>query len=218
MKKIISLFFLVFIMSFYGSIAQTKVIVKLSKSQIENMTTSRIGDKVTVNFAHSGLSKLFKKFQFSSFYQSFPNALLFKHPLSERIAEYYTMEGNFEADRLVTEFRNSNFFELVEKIETPIPLYDPNDFALQDPNGGQWALINIKAKQAWDISQGSSSVKIAIIDFGFQTHEDLVNQIVYQDANMPVNEHGNTVSGCVACETDNGLGLSSIGFNSKLMS
>jgi len=59
---------------------------------------------------------------------------------------------------------------------------------------------------------------VAVIDFGFQsTHEDLIDQIVYQDASMPVDEHGNTVSGCIAARTDNNKGLSSIGFNSKLM-
>ena len=117
--------------------------------------------------------------------------------------------------------KQTKFFNFVNEIEQPIPLYTPNDFAKEDPFG-QEALVIIKAKQAWDITKGNSSIKIAVIDNGFDVnHEDIVNQIVYKDGDVswtgPGNSHGGKVAGVAACETDNNKGISSIGFNSKLM-
>ncbi|HYF63679.1 MAG TPA: peptidase S8, partial [Herpetosiphonaceae bacterium] len=42
--------------------------------------------------------------------------------------------------------------------------YTPNDPSL----GQQWAWDKIQAKQAWDVTQGSSSVVIAVVDTGIQ--------------------------------------------------
>ncbi len=53
-------------------------------------------------------------------------------------------------------------------------LYRPNDSRLSD----QYALLQVEAEKAWDISKGSKDVVIAIVDSGvLLTHEDLKDNI-----------------------------------------
>ncbi len=64
-----------------------------------------------------------------------------------------------------------------------LPLMQPDDprFFLQ------WNLKKIKATDAWDISTGTPSVKIGIIDSEIEsTHEDLIEQIARNEAD-PIN-------------------------------
>ncbi|MGJ8661420.1 MAG: S8 family peptidase [Bacteroidota bacterium] len=68
-----------------------------------------------------------------------------------------------------------------------VPLFQtsqiPNDF-----NSNQWYLTKINATQAWDISTGSSAVKIAIVDNAvFTGHEDLINSIYVNSGEIPNN-------------------------------
>lgn len=64
--------------------------------------------------------------------------------------------------------------EFVEKEPLMFPTFIPNDphFELQ------WYLNTIDAPLAWDISAGTATIKLAIVDNAVSTqHEDLVNQI-----------------------------------------
>jgi hypothetical protein len=74
----------------------------------------------------------------------------------------------------------------------------------------------IRAKEAWDITHGSPNTIVGINDNGgvSTTHEDLINKIAYT---MPGNTfHATVVAGVAAGATDNGIGLSSIGFDCKI--
>lgn len=117
----------------------------------------------------------------------------------------------------------------VEEVYTPTKeslLLTPNDYDQPWTNSRStdWALDMIKAKNAWNITQGSSSIKIAIVDSGFDiNHEDLTNKIVsvsgtpYTGTNCVLVFHGTSVAGHAAAETNNGIGKSSIGYNCSLM-
>lgn len=95
-------------------------------------------------------------------------------------------------------------------------LYTPNDYSLQFAN--DYALELINAKQAWDITQGDTSVVIAVSDANYYTgHEELIGKINHLSPNFNTDyTHGTAVAITAAGNTNNGVGKSSIGFKSRL--
>lgn len=84
----------------------------------------------------------------------------------------------------------------------------------------QWHLKNIRAEEAWDtISLSQSPVVVAVIDSGIDYgHIDLVNRIAPGGYNFIVNSnnvldvsgHGTLVSGIIAAETNNAIGIAGV--------
>lgn len=94
----------------------------------------------------------------------------------------------------------------------------------------QWHLPQVKAPQAWDITTGSSSFIVAIVDSGIdKTHPDLASRLVpgyvsiegrteAQGGNVQdVNGHGTACAGTAAAIGNNALGVSGAGWNFKIM-
>ena len=89
----------------------------------------------------------------------------------------------------------------------------------------QWGMYQVEGPQAWDITQGSTSVRIAILDTGIDLeHPDLASKIVASvnfttsptaDANGA--SHGTHVAGIAAAITNNALGVAGLGRNCSLM-
>ena len=94
-------------------------------------------------------------------------------------------------------------------------LYVPNDTLQYYPN---YSMNLINAYDAWDITHGSSNVVIGISDQNFEVnHEELVGKVTYYDStNTALSTHGTAVAMIAAGNTDNSVGLHSIGFNSRL--
>ncbi|MFD3162768.1 S8 family serine peptidase [Herpetosiphon sp. NSE202] len=99
--------------------------------------------------------------------------------------------------------------------------FTPNDPSLSS----QWAWGVIQAYTGWDITQGSSSVVIAVVDTGIQSnHPDLDAKMVagydYIDNDATPadgNGHGTHVAGTSAAETNNSTGGAGTCPNCKLM-
>lgn len=96
--------------------------------------------------------------------------------------------------------------------------HTPNDPEISNAGHG-WYLDAIHAKEAWDISQGSEQLTIAIVDNGFSiNHPEFAGKVV-----MPYNvwthdnkvyaqsvDHGTHVAGIALALMDNGKGLCGI--------
>ena len=105
----------------------------------------------------------------------------------------------------------------IERGPTYTPLFVPNDMNAQ-PGISDYALSLINAPQAWNLTQGDDSVVIAISDQNFEVvHQDLEGKYIHYDAgNTAPTTHGTAVAITAAGKTNNGYGLSSIGFNTSL--
>jgi subtilisin family serine protease len=100
--------------------------------------------------------------------------------------------------------------------------WTPNDpgFAA----GNQWALDKIGADVAWEFSSGRSII-VAVLDSGIDpNHPDLVGRVVpgynFIDKNTNTTDlcgHGTHVSGIIAAETNNTVGMASVAHQAKIM-
>lgn len=97
---------------------------------------------------------------------------------------------------------------------SPVFAFMPNDTDFD----GQWDMKKIKVDKAWDITIGSSTDRIAIIDSGLDlTHPDLSKYISWKwnaktlrDDVQDTNGHGTQVTGIIGAVTNNHLGISGI--------
>jgi subtilisin family serine protease len=103
-------------------------------------------------------------------------------------------------------------------------------YALATPNDPLFAtdqqyLLPLRLPSAWDVTRGSNSVKVAIVDTGVDLdHPDLVNRIlpghdfVNNDAVAQDDEgHGTMVAGLAAAETGNGIGIAGAAWNASIL-
>lgn len=107
-------------------------------------------------------------------------------------------------------------------------------FTNQDTIYPQWYTTKINADQAWDVTTGSVDTKVAIIDTGFAlAHEDLAGRWAANGKDFANNDddpqagttspnsssasHGTMVAGLVGATGDNGKGVASVNWQTKIL-
>ncbi|PLX04076.1 MAG: hypothetical protein C0594_09630, partial [Marinilabiliales bacterium] len=125
----------------------------------------------------------------------------------------------------------------------PVPIFKPfltvnDEYFNYNADGGflygsanaSWHLNLINAEAAWDITTGDANVKVAVLDNAIWTdHPDLTNKIVEEIdlgdldsvASPPegtyIWSHGTHSAGLIGAETNNGIGVASIGYDVSLI-
>ncbi len=130
--------------------------------------------------------------------------------------------GDGDAKKLLDALNNSGLVEYAELN------YVAHAFDIT-PNDTYWSLQygpqRIRAPQAWDLSTGSNSVIIAVLDTGVDLdHPDLAAKIVpgYDFVNRDDNPqddqgHGTHVAGIAAAVSNNGEGVAGVSWGARIM-
>lgn len=125
------------------------------------------------------------------------------------------------AEAVVRALANHPLVEYAELNGIATIVLDPNDPydngpGCYDSSSGcvtQWAWARLQAYQAWDLTTGSASVRVAVVDTGVDnSHPDLPAVVAQYDfANGDPNAeddngHGTHVAGTIGASTNNGIG------------
>ena len=134
----------------------------------------------------------------------------------------------------VEDVRRANAFELKERLEKlqtqvqfekipmvkPLATTIPNDTLFVD----QWNMTQINATAAWDISTGSNTEIICVLDEGCDlTHPDLrfsedgINLGTMLPPGSPTGNHGTACAGVAAATFNNGEGVAGLAGNCLIM-
>ncbi|MDP3987984.1 MAG: S8 family peptidase [Candidatus Levybacteria bacterium] len=185
----------------------------------------------------------FSSFSFAQFPQNFAEdeiiVKLKPNIAQNRLGELNWKLGNRISQKLllpqtftikVPKSKVSQFIQIYEK-NSLIEYAEPNyrAYALEIPNdtyfSNQWGVAKVQAPQAFDLTHGLSSVKIAIVDTGIdKDHEDLAAKTVARvnftgsQNDDDIYGHGTHVAGIAAAITNNSLGVAGLGYEASLAS
>lgn len=123
-------------------------------------------------------------------------------------------------------FEKNYLVDYVEKDYVAHIAEIPNDSRYNE----QWGLEIIQADDAWDVTHGTGSVDIAIIDTGINgVHPDLSSKVgvsvnctyfsgCQSSSAQDNNGHGTHVAGIASAITNNNLGVAGVSWDARLMS
>ncbi|WP_299117477.1 S8 family serine peptidase [uncultured Winogradskyella sp.] len=194
--------------------------VKIQDSNYMLIQTHDLLDNkiATFNSPNRGLNSLISK------YKVYEVEHVFKNSQKTTLQNVYLVRCN--DIKLMDDLNNnfSNYYTDLFDLKMEETLVIPNDFGM---TGGflehQEELNYIRAPEAWDLTTGSSDVIIGIADNSVQpAHEDLAGKVnvVYgtncSSCTAGSAQHGSEVSSMAAANTNNGLGMAAIGYNSTV--
>ena len=122
---------------------------------------------------------------------------------------------------------NFTFDSDVELVEQDFFVSVAFDYPPNDPDyDRQWALPHIQAETAWNEVDELEAITVAVIDTGVcMSHEDLVGRVLDSGYDFVDNDddpedvfgHGCSVSGIIAANIDNGIGIAGFAPNSSIL-
>ncbi len=212
---------LVFLILLTGTLAAQKAysfFVKIpDKNNIPSVSHSMDGIRKTYTNTKDGqLNKLLNS------YKIYSCEKVFKSSKRASLKNMYLIECSNKTlmNDLMQNYKH--VYPRIESAEGEV-LHVPNDFGT---TGGaildQEELNYIRAKESWDITTGSSDIIIGVSDTSVDTsHEDLtkVSHVFGRNPASPYNgsnHHGSRVISIAAANTNNGKGMSAIGYNSTV--
>ena len=144
--------------------------------------------------------------------------------LTPRLLRVYLLvleTGEIVSDLILREeIEKVTLLESIELADEPVHNYENDYIEILYDNLPNTVLEQIKGPLAWTVTQGDPNVLIGVIDTKFDlNHEDLQSQIVLNldDNTWDNRTHGTGVASLAAAATNNGLGMASIGYRSKLV-
>jgi serine protease len=162
-----------------------RVIVKLRPIQLS---------KAKQSFGVSSLDQFARQYGVQSVNEIFPNHSSPVQSGRVDLTRFYVMRYSHAIDpfSVAKEFSQRPEVEYAEPWFTyevdATPPVTPNDTLYTD----QWALKTIKADSAWGVTQGDTTVILAIVDNAIQwDHPDLQQNIWYNPGEMGLDAHGN---------------------------
>jgi PKD repeat protein len=147
----------------------------------------------------------------------------------------FSFKDHYVLDEVIEILEAKPEIEYAEKVPMYYIEYSPNDSLynlVNGPSNWNWHLDVIQAEQAWDITQGSPGIKVAIVDNAiWADHPDLADKIILQrdvihntNSSNPPNQgnagdwsHGTHCSGLATAITNNDIGVAGIGFNTSII-
>ncbi|ADU66315.1 peptidase S8 and S53 subtilisin kexin sedolisin [Desulfurispirillum indicum S5] len=137
-----------------------------------------------------------------------------------------------EAEAYVLSLHSHLDLEYAEPDWRVYPAVIPNDSYYQHE---QWNLhspnisnYGIDMPGAWAITTGSAEITVAVIDTGIVSHEDIEDNRILPGLNLqnkllaPIDPdggdvHGTHVTGIIAAQSDNGIGIAGIDWNAQIL-
>ncbi len=154
-----------------------------------------------------------------------------------------TIPSEDSLEEAINKLYSSNYVEYAQPYYIPHTLVEPDDPFISS----QYYLETIQALDAWAVSQGDTTIVIAIVDTGIDLlHPDLIHDIAYnyddpineedsdndgyvdnfhgwdlgENNNNPqfnANAHGVHVAGVAGASTNNGTGIAGVGYKSRIL-
>lgn len=138
--------------------------------------------------------------------------------VKENITEFTTTDDAIYNDG-ATSYMKKVDIDKDGEYDYEVLYYNTNEadvWSNETPDGDNWGLEALNVPNAWDHERDFLTVKVGVYDAAFGLNEDLIfDDIINNPVDADV-EHGTHVSGILAAQHNNGIGISGIATDTRL--